>query len=181
MSWLESHQELRDHPKTARLRRRLGVSLPTAIGHLHLLWWWVYDYAPRGDLRRFSDQDLADAATWTEEPEAFVSALIESGFMTEDRRLVVAFGPDTILRGHGHRHALGEPTRSRSLVRRAWESMARRVKPVILARDGHACVICGAEYLLEVDHIVPIARGGTNAPQNLRTLCKTCNRRKGVS
>lgn len=54
----------------------------------------------------------------------------------------------------------------------------------IFKRDSYRCRICrasaenGAE--LEVDHRVPVARGGTNAEENLWTLCFACNRGKGV-
>lgn len=50
MAWLRSHQELARHPKVKRLSRQLNISLPQAIGHLHLLWWWCMDYAQDGDL-----------------------------------------------------------------------------------------------------------------------------------
>ncbi|MBX5476780.1 MAG: hypothetical protein IRZ18_06625 [Clostridia bacterium] len=79
MAWLESHQELRDHPKTKRLARMLGISLPAAIGHLHLLWWWAMDYAPDGDISDYDAYDIADAAGWEGEPEAFLDALINCG------------------------------------------------------------------------------------------------------
>jgi hypothetical protein len=38
------------------------------------------------------------------------------------------------------------------------------------------CAICGGTRFLEIDHIVPLARGGTSAPSNLRLLCRDCNR-----
>lgn len=85
MAWIESHQELRDHPKTKRLARRLCTSLPCAIGHLHLLWWWAVDYAPDGDLSRFEDGDIADAVLWQGNPTALLDALIQSGFIDPDR------------------------------------------------------------------------------------------------
>ncbi len=47
---------------------------------------------------------------------------------------------------------------------------------VLLAGE---CAHCGAIENLEVDHIEPITRGGTNHRDNLQALCSTCNRRKG--
>ena len=32
----------------------------------------------------------------------------------------------------------------------------------------------------EIDHVIPVARGGTNWPANLRPICVHCNRRKGT-
>ncbi|GIM48438.1 hypothetical protein DNHGIG_39870 [Collibacillus ludicampi] len=52
MAWLKSHQEIARHPKTKRLAKALDISLPTAIGHLHLLWWWAMDFAKNGDLSK---------------------------------------------------------------------------------------------------------------------------------
>lgn len=79
MPYTESHSELRDHPKVKRLRRILSASIPAVIGHLHLLWWFVLDYAPRGDLTNFSPEDIADAAGWEGDSHAFVDALIACG------------------------------------------------------------------------------------------------------
>lgn len=49
----------------------------------------------------------------------------------------------------------------------------------ILARDGRRCRVCGmtAEdgVTLEVDHIVPVAKGGSNSEENLWVLCRPCN------
>lgn len=49
----------------------------------------------------------------------------------------------------------------------------------ILARDKYTCRICGAGRnegaVLEVDHIHPASRGGTNDPENLQVLCRDCN------
>jgi len=51
---------------------------------------------------------------------------------------------------------------------RSW----RRIRAQILALDGHRCRICG-EPASEVDHIRPLADGGTDHPSNLRGLCAT--------
>ena len=51
----------------------------------------------------------------------------------------------------------------------------------VLDRDGCACVLCGSDYKIELDHIVPYSKGGQHTVDNLRVLCKPCNRRKGAS
>ena len=79
MAWLEAHQELRDHPKTKRAARTLGISRPQMIGHLLCLWWWCLDYAETGSLADFDNNDIADAAAWEGDPDTFVSALLNCG------------------------------------------------------------------------------------------------------
>lgn len=87
MAWIESNQELADHPKTRKLARLLDASIPTVVGHLHCLWWWALDYADDGDLSRFDDLDLALGARWDGDEGEFVSSLIASGFVDPDRRI----------------------------------------------------------------------------------------------
>ena len=52
----------------------------------------------------------------------------------------------------------------------------------ILIRQGKRCVYCKAslDAGYHVDHIVPLAKGGRNGPDNLQCLCPTCNMSKGA-
>lgn len=85
MAWIESHQELARHPKTKKLSRKLNISIATAIGHLHLLWWWALDYAPDGCLSNFEMEDIADAIDYPhEQAEQLIQALLESEFIERD-------------------------------------------------------------------------------------------------
>jgi hypothetical protein len=84
MAWIQSHQELRAHPKTLKLARLLDVSPAAAIGHLHCLWWWCLDYAQDGDLSKFDHLDIAIAADWNEQPIPFVAAMQTAGFLDID-------------------------------------------------------------------------------------------------
>ncbi len=55
------------------------------------------------------------------------------------------------------------------------------VKNYVLERDRCQCQSCGQAGLeanLEVDHIIPLALGGSNDLSNLQTLCRSCNQRK---
>lgn len=51
----------------------------------------------------------------------------------------------------------------------------------VMKQDGFQCVLCGnsgKDAQLEIDHITPVASGGTNLKNNLQTLCFKCNRGK---
>lgn len=53
----------------------------------------------------------------------------------------------------------------------------------VFKRDRFTCSYCGRtppEILLEIDHIVPRAAGGTDDISNLTTACATCNRGKSA-
>jgi len=55
-----------------------------------------------------------------------------------------------------------------------WATIRQRV----LARDHRTCQVCGARPCRVVDHIVPVAEGGTWEPANLQTICDRCHRQK---
>ncbi len=63
--------------------------------------------------------------------------------------------------------------------------MTTRLRTYIKERDNYTCRLCGnsiyaePNLLLEVDHIIPISRGGLTIENNLQTLCWKCNRSKG--
>jgi len=56
-----------------------------------------------------------------------------------------------------------------------------RLRYTILARDHFRCTACGISpathpgTTLHIDHIIPWHKGGETIPQNLQTLCSTCN------
>lgn len=62
--------------------------------------------------------------------------------------------------------------------------LTKEIRQAVIARDNWTCQICGnsvykdPNLLLEVDHIIPIAKGGKTEPNNLQTLCFKCNRKK---
>lgn len=64
--------------------------------------------------------------------------------------------------------------------------MTAKLRGQIKERDNYRCQQCGvstydeSHLLLEIDHIVPVSKGGQSTPENLQTLCWRCNRTKGA-
>jgi len=62
--------------------------------------------------------------------------------------------------------------------------MTSALRNMIKARDNHSCRYCSVSLamephlLLEVDHIIPVSKGGLSTHDNLQTLCWRCNRTK---
>lgn len=50
----------------------------------------------------------------------------------------------------------------------------------VFERDDYRCVSCGTRHFLRADHIHPESRGGLATLDNLQTLCRSCNSRKGA-
>jgi len=79
---------------------------------------------------------------------------------------------------------LGQKIRWRKSAAGQRALMTTKLRSFIKERDNHTCQYCSVSVaaephlLLEVDHIVPVSRGGLSAPENLQTLCWRCNRTK---
>ena len=118
-------------------------------------------HAPGGALRQHAALSTSDPGA----PDRSRSALWRSG-----RRCHQATGQAGFI----------EPIAEHQL-----ESRSRRlrlsdsVRAQVLLRDGARCRRCGSTLVLEVDHIEPVRSGGDDDFNNLQTLCRRCNRRKG--
>lgn len=82
---------------------------------------------------------------------------------------------------------LENKTNERYNDKEIWDSICRierakvtnRMRFAIYNRDGYRCCRCGRKTNdLEIDHIMPISKGGKTHPDNLQTLCKRCNMEK---
>ena len=63
-------------------------------------------------------------------------------------------------------------------------AISKRLRYEVLRRDNHACRYCGIaapEVVLVVDHVLPVALGGTDEPSNLAASCCDCNAGKSAS
>ena len=53
-----------------------------------------------------------------------------------------------------------------------------RIRQRILVRDGAQCRKCGCGLDLEIDHVIPLSRGGQEADANRQILCSKCHEEK---
>ncbi len=75
-----------------------------------------------------------------------------------------------------------KPAHSNNSSKEPTRSIPRKVRDEVFTRDGGRCtfvgddgVRCSCRHNLQIDHIVPFARGGSNSPDNLRLLCARHN------
>jgi 5-methylcytosine-specific restriction endonuclease McrA len=92
------------------------------------------------------------------------------------RRLNASLGPRSSRPGR---------TLTRDGIKRARDPLPAGLRFRILVRDGFRCRYCGRSgdaprVVLHVDHVVPVAAGGTASEDNLRAACEECNLGKGV-
>lgn len=150
-----------------------------------------------------SDARRADSPEMPPEPSAFYRWLIKqkdreepigdlAGDVLRDRRFPCAEESVDAIYGYirirnGCREAL-------EALQEAWDEfcskkserskLTLKLRYRIFQRDWYACQICGGNVLegkrLEIDHKVPVAKGGKTIDSNLWVLCFECNRGKGA-
>jgi len=81
---------------------------------------------------------------------------------------------------------LGNLVKFRKSIQGQRSLMTTQLREQIKIRDNYSCKICHVSIedepnlLLEIDHIVPLSKGGVTSIDNLQTLCWKCNRSKGA-
>ncbi len=57
--------------------------------------------------------------------------------------------------------------------------ISRSLSKSVMERDGYRCVECSTHIDLCCDHIIAESKGGPTTFENLQTMCRPCNSRKG--
>lgn len=60
------------------------------------------------------------------------------------------------------------------------KKLPQKIRREVWRKAESQCQCCGSVYALEVDHIQPLALGGTHDLANLRLLCRACNQREAI-
>ena len=69
--------------------------------------------------------------------------------------------------------------RSHVQIRRELTIVYEQTYLFLAERDGLYCQLCRSTQCLQIDHVIPVTKGGTNDKANIQLLCKTCNVKKG--
>ena len=133
-------------------------------------------------LRRAQDQvsqDLNKAATLEETLEQVLALYLKHKDPLEKARRVIAKNGNKSLNklftGTVQNDAASEPPVARIPIPKGTEHLVR-------LRDKNQCQaqtprgICGQRRFIDLHHLKPVSQGGTNAPENLLTLCRTHHR-----
>lgn len=93
----------------------------------------------------------------------------------------VTFNPDVIERFLSY---LNDKITNKRTAKYQRSLMTKQLRELIKERDNYTCCYCKnsiynePNLLLEIDHIVPVSKGGLTEETNLQTLCWKCNRAK---
>ncbi|WP_439242405.1 HNH endonuclease [Lonepinella sp. BR2474] len=67
-----------------------------------------------------------------------------------------------------------------NIIKPKKQKIPNRLRKQVFERDEYRCVSCGTHLDLTCDHIHPESKGGETTLDNLQTMCRSCNSRKGT-
>lgn len=79
------------HPKTADLCHRLQIDTCLAVGVLNCLWEFACDYAPQGNIGKWTDTQIAGSIGWKGDAGQLINSLVDSRWVDrdEEHRLLI--------------------------------------------------------------------------------------------
>ena len=85
-----------------------------------------------------------------------------------------------------HREEIRQQARLNDAIRAQREHanggrLSRNIRQQLQEKQRGCCALCGTQMKQsEIDHIVPVVKGGPSCDENVQLVCPTCNKRKGT-
>jgi len=146
---------------------------------------WELKYCPYGPLVEFFpliSPESPQESFWGSEP---VMEWIHKDNLTE---VMTRFNPEEIsCNVFGHVcpvFLMAETLTETAKSRYSGRANPRDITLKVVRRDNYLCQTCHIHMpddQIELDHIIPLSKGGPTTVENLRLLCRTCNRKKSNS
>lgn len=133
---------------------------PASIGLYVMMISWCSDNRSYGDIPYTVIRYVLDG----EDDE--LQAIIDAGFLTKTDKVRL-------------REPVYHIKSFRRFDPRSREPISKKLRKAVYERDRYRCVECGATDHLSLDHIIPWSLGGEDTMENLQTMCRSCNSRKG--
>ena len=150
--WIKMRGNLAVHYKVGRIAVALSQSPELVVFNLYRLAGWFAEYGHYGKLA--CQTHLVDRFLGV---SGFAHELAEVGWLGDWNGVLTL-------------HEFCAVSTER-------KSLGKKIRAAVLSAGK--CAGCGSTGPLEVDHIVPIVRGGSCQIENLQALCVPCNRSKG--
>lgn len=152
--WVRLAPQLDKKIEFMRLARMTGLSHDAVLLRLYRLADWFDQHGHYGKMGGVVTREIIDFHL---ETTGFAKALESVGWLRVHEPCYTLFG---FTDASARRKSLGAKVRAQVLA-------------------AGKCAACGSTEDLQVDHIVPIVRGGSCELDNLQALCAPCNRAKG--
>ena len=110
-----------------------------------------------------------------------VVELVEAGFLSEEEKALLVM--EAVMKREKRFQKLSKISSLEDRMKKASkrQHIPDDVRMFVWQRDKGRCVQCGSNENLEFDHIIPVAKGGSDSERNLQLLCELCNRTKSDS
>ncbi|MEB0311538.1 HNH endonuclease signature motif containing protein [Pseudomonas sp. 10B1] len=150
--WIKIRADILDSPQFAAISKNLSLSSGDLLIALTRTASWFERHGTYGKIE--ADLSIVDIAIGV---KGLASELIRAGWLVSHAGVL-------------NLKSFCAPSATR-------KSLGLKVRAAVLSAGS--CAACGAEDGLVVDHVIPVARGGSCKTENLQALCAPCNRQKG--
>jgi hypothetical protein len=151
--WIRIKADLDTAIGTMRIARAIDCDCDRVVLLLYRLAGWFQRHGKYGKIK--CPTSVVDARLGV---EGFAAAALKVGYLLDNDGVLTLTG-----------RVFDVSTRRKIIT--------RKVRDQILI--GATCAVCGSPDKLQIDHAVPVSRGGSCDLSNLQALCGPCNRSKG--